>query len=56
MISQLILQMVCISFAEISIVVTHLGGTIRRGGFYPLYPAVTSTVGFFSNNKVLPNL
>ena len=35
--------MVWISFAVFSISVTHLGVILRRGGFPPIFPAVTST-------------
>ena len=47
---QLILQMDCISFAEIAIAVTRLGVTLRRRGFYPLFPAMTRTVGIYPSD------
>ena len=47
MMGQLILWMVCISFAEIATAVTRLRETLIRVGFSPLFPAVTSTVGIF---------
>ena len=51
--SQLIIQMFCISFAVISINVAHLGVTLRRGSFSPRFPADTSTVGFFPSSFLI---
>ena len=46
MLIQLIFQMFFISFSAIYIVVSRLGVTRRQGSFSPLFPAVTSMIGF----------
>ena len=48
--SQIILWMVCIPFADIPISVTCLRVNIRRRGLSPQFPAAASTVGFLPRN------